>query len=122
MLADPSTIRFSRGRADDRRRLAVEGAALGLLGAGYLGPTAKRIAVVGATTAEGQLLIRSIIGLLRIDLMFLFAIVLAMVVKPTSDDVWVVVALSALLLAGAAITLRGWRARRAPPRRPADRA
>ena len=78
-----------------------------LLGAGYLGPTAKRIAVVGPLTAEGQRLIRRVFAALRIDLMFLFAIVFAMVVKPTSDDVWVVVVVAALLVAGVAITLRG---------------
>ena len=78
-----------------------------LLGAGYLGPTAKRIAVVGPQTVEGQRLIRRVFAFLRIDLMFLFAIVFAMVVKPTSDDVWVVVMVAVLLLAGAAVTLRG---------------
>jgi len=78
-----------------------------LLGAAYLGPTAKRIAAVGPQTAEGQRLIRRIFVALRIDLMFLFAIVFAMVVKPTSDDVWVVVVVAALLIAGAAVTLRG---------------
>lgn len=77
-----------------------------LLGAGYLGPTAKRIAVVGPLTAEGQRLIRRVFALLRIDLMFLFAIVFAMVVKPTSNDVWVVVVVAALLVVGTAITLR----------------
>jgi uncharacterized membrane protein len=78
-----------------------------LLGAAYLGPTAKRIAAVGPQTAEGQRLIRRIFVALRIDLMFLFAIVFAMVVKPTSDDVWVVVVVAALLIAGAAVALRG---------------
>ena len=77
------------------------------LGAGYLGPTAKKIAVVGPQTAEGQLLIRRVFAALRIDLMFLFAIIFAMVVKPTSDDVWVVVVVAALLVAGVAIVLRG---------------
>jgi uncharacterized membrane protein len=77
-----------------------------VLGAAYLGPTAKRIAVVGPQTAEGQRLIRRVFAALRIDLMFLFAIVFAMVVKPTSDDVWVVVIVAALLLAGAALTIR----------------
>jgi len=76
------------------------------LGAGYLGPTAKRIAVVGPQTAEGQRLIRRVFAFLRIDLMFLFAIVFSMVVKPTSEDVWVVVVVAALLVAGAAVTLR----------------
>ena len=78
-----------------------------LLGAGVLGPTAKRIAAVGPETAEGQGLIRRVFALLRVDLMFLFAIVFAMVVKPTSDDVWTVVAVAALLVAGAALALRG---------------
>jgi len=78
-----------------------------LLGAGYLGPTAKRIGAVGPFTDEGQLLIRRILGLRRIDLMFMFAIVFAMVVQPTSDDVWVIVVVAALLVAGAALVLRG---------------
>lgn len=78
-----------------------------VLGAGYLGPTAKRIEIVGPQTAEGQRLIRRVFAFLRIDLMFLFAIVFAMVVKPTSDDVWVVVVAAALLVAGAALALRG---------------
>lgn len=83
-----------------------------LLGAGYLGPTAKRIAIVGPQTAEGQRLIRRVFAFLRIDLMFLFAIVFTMVVKPTLDDVWIVVVVAALLVAGAAVTLR--RLARAP--------
>jgi hypothetical protein len=78
-----------------------------VLGAGYLGPTAKRIAAVGPESVEGQLLIHRVFALLRLDLMFLFAIVFAMVVKPTSDDPWVVVVVGALLLLGIAVTLRG---------------
>jgi uncharacterized membrane protein len=78
-----------------------------LLGAGYLGPTAKRIAVVGPETPEGQLLINRVFALLRLDLMFLFAIVFAMVVKPTSDDTLVVIVVGALLLLGIAVTVRG---------------
>ena len=78
-----------------------------LLGAGYLGPTAKRIEAVGAETHEGQLLIQRLFALLRLDLMFLFAIVFAMVVKPTSEDVLIVVVVAVLLLAGTAVTLRG---------------
>lgn len=78
-----------------------------LLGAGYLGPTAKRIAVVGPESVDGQLLIHRVFALLRLDLVFLFAIVFAMVVKPTSDDVWVVVVIGALLLLAIAATLRG---------------
>lgn len=78
-----------------------------VLGAAYLGPTAKRIAVVGPQTAEGQRLIRRVFAALRIDLMFLFAIVFAMVVKPTSDDTLVVIVVGALLLLGIAVTVRG---------------
>jgi hypothetical protein len=53
-----------------------------------LGPTAKRIEAVGPESAEGQRLIRRVFALLRVDLLFLFAIVFAMTVKPTGDDVW----------------------------------
>lgn len=77
-----------------------------LLGVTTLGPTAKRIPVVGPETPEGQALIRKIFGLLRIDLMFMFAIVFAMVVKPTADDVWVIVVVAALLVGGAVLSLR----------------
>lgn len=78
-----------------------------VLGAGYLGPTAKRIAVAGPESPEGQLLIHRVFALLRLDLMFLFAIVFAMVVKPTSDDVVVVIVVGALLLLGIGVTVRG---------------
>ena len=37
-----------------------------------------------------QLLIRRVFALLRVDLLFLFAIVFAMTVKPTSDDTWAI--------------------------------
>lgn len=78
-----------------------------LLGITTLAPTAKRIPVVGPATPEGQALIRKIFGLLRIDLMFMFTIVFAMVVKPTSDDVWVIVIVAALLVTGVALVFRG---------------
>jgi uncharacterized membrane protein len=77
-----------------------------LLGVAVLGPTAKRIEAVGPETDEGQRLIRRIFGLLRVDLLFLFAIVFAMVVKPTGDDTWVVVVVAAILVAGSAVFLR----------------
>lgn len=48
-----------------------------------------------------------VFALLRLDLMFLFAIVFAMVVKPTTDDMGIVVVAGALLLLGIAVTLRG---------------
>jgi len=80
-----------------------------LLGAGVLGPTAKRIEAVGPETAEGQRLIRRVFALLRVDLLFLFAIVFAMVVKPTGDDVWAIVIVAAILVAGSTVFLRGIR-------------
>jgi uncharacterized membrane protein len=80
-----------------------------LMGAGVLAPTAKRIEAVGPETPEGQRLIRKVFSLLRVDLMFMFAIVFAMVVKPTRDDVWAIVIVAAILLAGSAFFLRGLR-------------
>jgi hypothetical protein len=76
------------------------------LGAGVLGPTAKKIEVVGPETDEGQRLIRRIFSLLRVDLLFLFAIVFAMTVKPTSDDVATIVVVAVILVAGSAFFLR----------------
>lgn len=77
-----------------------------LVGVGVLSPTAKKIAAVGPETPEGQRLIRRIFALLRVDLLFMFAIVFAMVVKPTSDDAWVVVVVAAVLVGGALLALR----------------
>jgi hypothetical protein len=76
-----------------------------LLGLLVLGPTAKRIEVVGPETEQGQALIRRVFSLLRVDLLFLFAIVFAMTVKPTSGDVAVIVVAAAILLAGSAYFL-----------------
>jgi hypothetical protein len=45
-------------------------------------------------------------GLLRIDLLFLFAIVFAMTVKPTGDDGWTIVIAAVVLVALAALFLR----------------
>ena len=71
-----------------------------LLGIGFLGPTAKRIETVGPETDEGQRLIRKVFAVLRVDLLFLFAIVLAMTVKPTGDDVGIVIVAAAILAGG----------------------
>jgi uncharacterized membrane protein len=79
----------------------------------YLGPTAKKLPKVGPETPEGQELIRRIFTVLRIDLVFLFAIVFAMTVKPTSDDGWTIVIAAAVLLGLTALFL--WRARAAGP-------
>ena len=76
-----------------------------LLGLLVLGPTAKRIEAVGPATAEGQALIRRVFALLRVDLLFLFAIVFAMTVKPTGDDVWTILIVGAILVAGAVVFL-----------------
>ena len=80
-----------------------------LLGVGVLSPTAKRIEAVGPETAEGQRLIKRVFALTRVELMFLFAIVFAMTVKPTADDVWAIVVVGVLLAGGAAFFLRGLR-------------
>jgi uncharacterized membrane protein len=77
-----------------------------LVGVGFLAPTAKKIPAVGPETPEGQRLIRRIFAVLRVDLLFMFAIVFAMVVKPTADDVWVIVVVAAVLVGGAALALR----------------
>ena len=77
-----------------------------LLGIGVLSPTAKRIEAVGPESAEGQMLIRRVFSLLRVDLLFLFAIVFAMTVKPTGDDVGTIVVAGVILLAGSAYFLR----------------
>jgi hypothetical protein len=80
-----------------------------LLGALVLGPTAKRIEQVGPETPDGQRLIRRVFALLRVDLLFLFAIVFAMTVKPTGDDTWAVVVVALILLAGSVVFLHGMR-------------
>lgn len=81
-----------------------------LLGLLVLGPTAKRIEVVGPETEEGQRLIRRVFSLLRVDLLFLFAIVFAMTAKPTGDDTWTIVLVAAILVAGSAYFLNKGRA------------
>lgn len=80
-----------------------------LLGVLALSPTAKRIEQVGPETPEGQRLIRRIFSLIRVDLLFMFAIVFAMTVKPTGEDVWAILIVAAILVAGSAVFLRGLR-------------
>jgi uncharacterized membrane protein len=80
------------------------------LGVGVLSPTAKKLEAVGPETPEGQALTRRIFALLRIDLSFLFAIVFAMTVKPTTDDVGVVLVVAAILAVLTVVFLRGARA------------
>lgn len=81
-----------------------------LLGLLVLGPTAKQIAKVGPESAEGQRLIRRVFSLLRVDLLFMFAIVFAMTVKPTGEDAGTVVIAAAILAAGSAFFLNTLRA------------
>lgn len=71
-----------------------------------LSPLAKKIPAAGPTTAEGQALIGRLFTILRVDLVYMYAILFAMAVKPTSDDGWtiaiaavVLVVLTAALLA-----------------------
>ncbi len=84
------------------------------VGVTVLAPTAKRIEQAGPETPEGQRLIRRIFAVLRVDLLFLFAIVFAMTVKPTGDDVWAIVIVAAILAAGSVVFLRGIRETAAP--------
>jgi uncharacterized membrane protein len=69
-----------------------------LTGLLVLGPMAKRIPVVGPTTPEGQALIGRLFSILRVDLAFMYAIVFAMVVKPTADDGLVIAIAAAVLV------------------------
>ena len=68
-------------------------------------PMAKRLPEVGPATPAGQELIRRIFSVLRIDLVYMYAIVFAMTVKPTSDDAWTVLAAAAVLVALTAVFL-----------------
>ena len=81
--------------------------ATGLL---VLTPMAKRIPVVGPTTPAGQSLIRRLFIILRIDLVYMYAIVFAMVVKPTTDDGWTIAIVAALLVALTVVFLAPLRA------------
>jgi uncharacterized membrane protein len=76
-----------------------------LTGLLVIAPLAKRIPVVGPTTPAGQSLIERLFTILRIDLVFMYAIVFAMVVKPTADDVWVIVIAAAILVLLTAVFL-----------------
>lgn len=71
-----------------------------------LGPMAKRLPEVGPTTPEGQALIERLFAILRVDLAFMYTIVFAMVVKPTTDDVWVIVVAAAVLVVLSIVFLR----------------
>ena len=70
-----------------------------------ISPMAKKIPVVGPTTPAGQSLIQRLFTILRIDLVYMYAIVFAMVVKPTGDDGWTIAIVVAVLVALTAVFL-----------------
>ncbi len=76
-----------------------------LTGLLVLSPIAKRIPVAGPTTPEGQALIQRLFTILRVDLAFMYAIVFAMVIKPTADDGWTIAVAAAVLLVLTAVFL-----------------
>jgi uncharacterized membrane protein len=69
-----------------------------LTGVLVISPMAKRIPDAGPTTPAGQALIERLFTILRIDLCFMYAIVFAMVVKPTTDDGWTIAIAVVLLI------------------------
>jgi hypothetical protein len=76
-----------------------------LVGIAVLSPMAKKLEVIGPTTPEGLALTRRIFAILRVDIAFLFAIVFAMTVKPTWDDLGVVLGAAAVLVVLSAVFL-----------------
>jgi uncharacterized membrane protein len=76
-----------------------------LTGLLVIAPMAKRIPAIGPTTPAGQALIQRLFTILRIDLAFMYAIVFAMVVKPTFDDGWTIAIAAAVLVVLAAAFL-----------------
>jgi len=81
-----------------------------LTGVLVISPMAKRIPVVGPTTPAGQALIERLFTILRIDLCFMYAIVFAMVVKPTTDDGWTIAIAAAVLIVLTLVFLKPLRA------------
>jgi uncharacterized membrane protein len=86
-----------------------------LTGVLVISPMAKRIPVAGPTTPAGQELIERLFTILRIDLAFMYAIVFAMVVKPTADDGWTIAIAAAVLLVLTAVFLAPLRSARTQP-------
>jgi len=76
-----------------------------LTGVLVLSPLAKKLAVVGPATPEGQAMTRRLFAILRVDLSFMYAIVFAMVVKPTMDDGLIVLVAAAVLVGMTALFL-----------------
>jgi uncharacterized membrane protein len=88
-----------------------------LTGLLVIAPMAKRLPGVGPATPAGQELIRRLFTILRIDLAYMYAIVFAMTVKPTSDDGWTILLAAAVLVILTAVFLAPLRA--AGPEAPA---
>jgi uncharacterized membrane protein len=86
-----------------------------LTGLLVLSPMAKRIPTVGPTTPAGQALIERLFMILRVDLAFMYAIVFAMVVKPTTDDGWTIAIAAAVLVALTVLFLAPLRSRTGQP-------
>jgi uncharacterized membrane protein len=86
-----------------------------LTGLLVISPLAKRIPQVGPTTPTGQALIQRLFTILRIDLSFMYAIVFAMVVKPTTSDGWVIAIAAALLIVLTVVFLAPLRSAGGPP-------
>jgi hypothetical protein len=63
-----------------------------------ISPMAKRLPGIGPATPAGQELIRRLFTVIRIDLVYMYAIVFAMTVKPTTDDGWTILIAAALLV------------------------
>jgi uncharacterized membrane protein len=80
-----------------------------------ISPMAKRIPTVGPTTPAGQALIQRLFTILRIDLVYMYAIVFAMVVKPTADDGWTIAIVAVVLVALTAVLLAPLRLTGAQP-------
>lgn len=80
-----------------------------------LTPLVKRIPVVGPTSPAGQSLIQRLFTILRIDLVYMYAIVFAMVVKPTADDGWTIAIAAIVLLVLTAVFLAPLRSTSAGP-------
>jgi uncharacterized membrane protein len=76
-----------------------------VVGLFVISPMAKKLGAVGPATPAGQALTQRMFAVLRVDLSFMYAIVFAMTVKPTSDDVWTMVIAAGVLVALTAIFL-----------------
>ena len=84
-------------------------AATFVTGAFILGPRAEkgaeRLKEAGGVTPALAAEMRSVLTLARVDSVVLFLVVAVMVIKPTGDDVGVLVAMAAIFLGGVGATL-----------------